>query len=271
MADNSWKRFFNRAIPNWVVYASLAAGAAAGIAAGAAGNEITTLKEMIADLTSDDDALRARLDKIERAKESLRGFGLDYYGLANLDLMKDKDRARRVIFYGDSITEFWQLPQFFRNLPYRFVNRGIKAQETEHLLARSYFDVLMLKPWAVVLTAGTNDALKGVSAERIEGNLDILIYTAHRRGAIVFVGTLPSVRIDDPRKRRIEASVDSVNSWIRRRCGDKSCTVLDFNAALKRADKASKDGAFKDGVHPNDDGYAAMAKLVRDALKGAGG
>jgi lysophospholipase L1-like esterase len=272
LSYNSKFKFWAAKVPPWAlpIGVFLSATALGGVLAMA--REIFFLRQELSNVAVDRDSLSAQLGKIELARAALRGFGLDYYGRDNLALFQEKPAPKRVIFYGDSITEFWNLPKYFSGLSFKAVNRGIKGQETEHLLARSYFDVLMLKPWAVVLTAGTNDALKLASEERITTNLDVMIYGAHREGARVFVGTLPPVELpDSPMQRKTAALIDRVNGWIRRRCDGKTCTTLDFNAALKHAEKASHGSALKDGVHPSDAGYEAMAKLVRAALKGAGG
>ena len=63
----------------------------------------------------------------------------------------------RVVFMGNSITEFWsQLsPEFFSGKPY--INRGISAQTTPQMLIRFRPDVIALKPKVVVILGGTND------------------------------------------------------------------------------------------------------------------
>jgi len=50
----------------------------------------------------------------------------------------------RVVFLGDSITDFWKLATFFPGKPY--VNRGISGQVTSQMLVRMYPDVIDLKP-----------------------------------------------------------------------------------------------------------------------------
>jgi acyl-CoA thioesterase I len=61
----------------------------------------------------------------------------------------------RVVFFGDSITDSWNLSTFFPGKPY--LNRGISGQTTPQMLVRFRADVIDLKPALVVILAGTND------------------------------------------------------------------------------------------------------------------
>lgn len=63
----------------------------------------------------------------------------------------------RVVFYGNSITDFWIniMPEFFAGKPY--IDRGISGQTTPQMLVRFRQDVINLKPKMVVILAGIND------------------------------------------------------------------------------------------------------------------
>src|SRR5580700_126764 len=77
----------------------------------------------------------------------------------------------RVVFLGDSITDYWKLPDYFPGKPY--INRGIDGQTTPEMLVRFRQDVIALHPKVLVVLAGTND-IAGVtgrtSNEDIEAN-----------------------------------------------------------------------------------------------------
>lgn len=80
---------------------------------------------------------------------------LSRYRQENLKLPEPSENERRVVFMGDSITDGWNLAQYFPAKPY--VNRGISGQTTPQMLIRFRADVIDLKPKAVVILAGTND------------------------------------------------------------------------------------------------------------------
>src|SRR5260370_12556326 len=81
---------------------------------------------------------------------------------------------RRVVFYGDSITEAWVRSEgvFFPGKSY--VGRGISGQTTPQMVVRFQQDVVHLKPAVVVILAGTNDIAGNTgpsTPERIEEKL----------------------------------------------------------------------------------------------------
>ena len=82
---------------------------------------------------------------------------LDRYRVANAALPAPAAGEKRVVFYGDSITDAWarKPEQFFPGKPY--VGRGISGQTTPQMLVRFQQDVVHLKPAVVVILAGTND------------------------------------------------------------------------------------------------------------------
>jgi len=61
----------------------------------------------------------------------------------------------RVVFVGDSITDYWKLADYFPGKPY--INRGIDGQTTSQMLVRFRQDVIDLHPSVLVVLAGTND------------------------------------------------------------------------------------------------------------------
>src|ERR1700739_1784141 len=86
----------------------------------------------------------------------MNDFGqLGRYRSANASLGAPKPEERRVIFFGDSITDAWHLDQYFPGKGY--INRGISGQTTSQMLVRFRQDVIDLRPKVVIILAGTND------------------------------------------------------------------------------------------------------------------
>src|ERR1700683_2860221 len=112
---------------------------------------------------------------------------------ANAALAPPAAGESRVIFLGDSITDYWKLPDYFPGKPY--INRGIDGQTTPEMLVRFRQDVIDLHPKAVVVLAGTND-IAGVTGrtpnEDIEANYASMAELARlHRIRVVFASVLP--------------------------------------------------------------------------------
>ena len=129
-----------------------------------------------------------------RQRVYMDDFGeLKRYRAANAQLKPPAATEKRVVFYGDSITDLWPLAAAFPGKPY--VNRGISGQTTSQLLVRFRADVIALAPKAVVILAGTNDIAGNtgpISIEEIEGNFATMVELARAHGIrVVLSSVLP--------------------------------------------------------------------------------
>ena len=86
----------------------------------------------------------------------------------NADLLTMNSGQKKIVFMGDSITEFWSVinPDFFNGKPY--VNRGISGQTTPQMLLRFRPDLIALKPDVVVILAGINDIAGNTGPSTLE-------------------------------------------------------------------------------------------------------
>src|SRR5205807_3654520 len=117
----------------------------------------------------------------------------DRYRQANATLKPPAMGEKRVIFFGDSITDLWKLDEYFRDKPY--INRGIGGQTTPQMLVRFRQDVINLQPKVVVILAGTNDIAGNsgpISNEAIEAHYSDFAELAKMRNIrLIFSSILP--------------------------------------------------------------------------------
>ena len=93
---------------------------------------------------------------------------LKKYQKENTALSIPSSDQKRIVFMGDSITEFWSVidPDYFSVKSY--INRGISGQTTPQMLIRFRTDVIALQPTAVVILAGINDIAGNTGPSSIE-------------------------------------------------------------------------------------------------------
>lgn len=222
---------------------------------------------------------------------------LGRYHEANLELQKQPADPKRVVFMGDSITDFWKLEESFPGKPY--VNRGISGQTTPQMLVRMYPDVISLKPAAMVVLAGINDVSHNTgpsTAEMIEQNIMAMTELAQSHGIkVILCSLLPvsdypflkqqSERTPQPRPAgvpglgpfpRIQMTVGhppadilKLNAWMKDYAAWVNATYADYFTALVDERGWLKDGYSADGLHPNADGYKLMAPIAAAAIQKA--
>jgi lysophospholipase L1-like esterase len=188
------------------------------------------------------------------------------------DVSLESDRSR-VVFMGDSITDYWNKPssgKFFSNR--HFVNRGIAGETSSEMLLRFRRDVINLHPSTVVLLAGTNDlTLPRASATQVEENLQTMSELARGHGARVVIASLLPLgqgKASDGRYAHPE-QIFEINKWAKSYCKEIGCTYLDYFSSLANADGSLRQELTSDGVHPNAQGYLVMAPLAAAAVGGA--
>lgn len=181
----------------------------------------------------------------------------------------------RVVFLGDSITDYWKLPDYFPGKPY--INRDIDGQTTPEMLLRFRQDVIGLYPRVLVVLAGTND-IAGVtgrtSNEDIEANYASMAELARaHRIRMVFASVLPVHNYTHDAAEsfalRPRDRILALNKWLKDYCAKNGFVYLDYFSALVDERGMLKRALADDGLHPTDTGYKIMASLAEKAIQKA--
>jgi lysophospholipase L1-like esterase len=177
----------------------------------------------------------------------------------------------RVVFMGDSITDFWGRThgKFFPGKPY--INRGISGQTTPQMLIRFRPDVIRLNPKVVVILAGTNDIAGNTGPQSltdIEDNLASMVQLAKANNIRVVLSSVMPVcdYIKPQTTRRPPAQIIALNQWIQDYSARNNLIYLDYYSAMLDDHKMLKQDLTMDGLHPNDAGYDVMMPLASAAI-----
>lgn len=201
--------------------------------------------------------------------------------------------AVRIVFLGDSITDFWLLPEspWQKNLRYgrtiwdesfgtaaganRSLNMGISGDRIEHVLYRIHprragglgqLDAPELDPDFVVLLIGINNTWMSedpVVDSIVEGVRAVLttVHARKPRARIVLQTLLPTGEFD-----RNQHIVQPVNRRLAALAGSSAFSnyvaLFDLHAAFLDRDGRQISNLFIDGLHPNEAGY----RVWRDKL-----
>lgn len=199
---------------------------------------------------------------------------LGRYSAENSKLPPPAAGEDRVVFMGDSITDFWGrgVGQFFPGKPY--VNRGISGQTTPQMLIRFRPDVIDLKPKVVVILAGTNDIAGNtgpMTLEQKEDNLASMAQLAHANGIrVVLASVMPVCDCYTAQTgKRPPAKILALNKWIEDYANSNGAVYLDYYSATVDGHGSLKKELTGDGLHPNAAGYQAMTPLAAKAIEQA--
>lgn len=177
---------------------------------------------------------------------------------------------KRIVFMGDSITEFWSTvdPEYFSGKPY--INRGISGQTTPQMLLRFRADVIALQPTAVVILAGINDIAGNsgpMTLEMTRDNIFSMIELAKANHIkVILCSVLPAY--DFPWKPNQEpiAKIKALNEILQNYAIANEIVYIDYYSEMVNERKGLKADYSNDGVHPNKTGYQVMGPLADKAI-----
>lgn len=197
---------------------------------------------------------------------------LEKYREANKAVLQQKD-PERIVFMGNSITEFWSSTDtsFFANKHY--VNRGISGQTTPQMLIRFRPDVINLNPAKVVILAGINDIAGNTgpaTIEEIAGNIFSMAEMAVANGIKpVICSVLPAADFYWNPGMEPAPKVIALNKLLKAYCEREKIQYVDYYSAMVD-DKGGLKAAYgDDGVHPNLAGYKVMGDILVRTLQSA--
>ncbi len=195
---------------------------------------------------------------------------LGKYKEANKKLEPPKPGENRVVFLGNSITEFWmdKLPEFFTD---GRIARGISGQTSIQTLIRFRPDVINLKPKVVIINIGTNDIAENngpYDPDFTIGNIKNMMQLAQTNNIKVILASVHPA-FEFPWRKEITDVPNKIlvlNERIKALANENKLVYLDYHTALKDERNGLSPDIATDGVHPTLAGYNIMMPLAEKAI-----
>lgn len=194
------------------------------------------------------------------------------YEEGNFEAGSPRENEKRVVFFGSSSVDGWNLADDFPTIP--FLNRGIGGETSRQMVLRFRQDVLNLKPYAAIIFLGScNDFWEHnrMPTAETKSNLIKLARMADRNGVKLALGAVSPVNDYLAGKDFIAshpvATVRELNAWLKNFCETNNYVFVDFYSAVADSNGKLAPEFTVDGMHGNAEGYARWKPLVVDALK----
>jgi acyl-CoA thioesterase I len=174
--------------------------------------------------------------------------------------------AGKVIAIGDSYTfgypyglDYSWVSLAAKDLKRELINKAKTTQTSGDLLKRFQSDVIDEKPDSVIILIGTGDAIRGVSLETYQKNLQDMVKLAKEKNISTIIG-LP---LPYPNAAKL---IGDYRAWLTSFAQTEKLKVVDFNPDLVENGGGIRKGLTDDGKYPNKQGYTVMAQTVEKAL-----
>ena len=195
---------------------------------------------------------------------------LKRYTSENQKLNNTSNNGNRIVFFGDSITEFWtpRNSTLFQNPT--IINRGISGQTTSQMVLRFQQDVVDLHPNLVVILAGINDIAENtgpISVKAIFENIITMVAVAKANQIkVMLCSVLPSNKISWKANTNPSDKIIDLNQMIKTYADTNKITYVDYYTTMADSNKGLEKKYSDDGVHPNSEGYKIMERLVIEKI-----
>ena len=188
------------------------------------------------------------------------------------------------VFFGDSITHFWELAAYFTGENGIVVNRGIGGDRSEYAARRFAADVLQLKPRHCVMLIGVNDSWDlefndwrqeqglplSTVVENAKKHLSSLVQQAS--GLDLYVcSVLPTDMKHTNQEELRHDYILQINDFLRQLCQEKQVTFVDYYSRMVDSDgRRVRPELTLEGLHPTVFGYDLMAETLKEAAAAKG-
>jgi Lysophospholipase L1 and related esterases len=182
--------------------------------------------------------------------------------------------SENYVFLGDSITEFYDLEEYYKNEP--IVNSGISGYQTKDLLKRLDDMVYIYNPSKVFLLIGTNDLAFSVKDTTIIENIKKIAneIRKNRPHTEIYIISIYPVNHSDDEKinhkqvdSRSNKLIREINKDLKDFCKEKKYNYIDMYSKLQDDEKELHFDYTDDGLHINDEGYRIITKEINKYIK----
>jgi GDSL-like Lipase/Acylhydrolase family len=170
---------------------------------------------------------------------------------------------QRIVFFGDSELAYWPMAESFGSIP--IFNRGVPGDLALKAIDRFDHDVIVNNPSTLVLLIGTNDLGSKRPIDAIAANVEYLVARAEQHSIPTILCSILPVSnkyLDNHQPQDIVA----LNLRYRTIASVHRATFVDFYSIL--IDQQGRFAALltRDGLHPNEAGYALMTARLLPSL-----
>lgn len=182
---------------------------------------------------------------------------------------KLKSEYTNYLFLGDSITDFYDLDEYYEGLP--VVNSGVSGNTTTDILNDMKNRVYNYNPSKVFLLIGTNDLIHNMSVEEIVSNIEKIISDIKIDNPQIEVYVEAIYPVNDGIDKTVvdernNEDIMEINNSLKEYCDANNCTYIDMYDKLLDDEGNFSEEYTDDGLHPNDRGYEVITEELKKYL-----
>ncbi len=180
-----------------------------------------------------------------------------------------------VVFFGDSITDYYDLDKYYPNL--KKVNSGIAGHRTWDLKKDMYNRVYRYNPSKVIILIGINNFLYERSPiDLVVGDIKEMTENIHKElpNTEIIIQSIYPINDDwrihrhneVPESGELTKKIIETNDKIKKYCEENNYIYIDMFKELSDDNCEFSREYTDDGLHPNEKGYDIITKTLKKYL-----
>lgn len=178
-----------------------------------------------------------------------------------------------VVMLGDSITDFYDLDKYYGS-DKLIVNSGINGNKTDDIIDNIRKRVYEYNPSKLFLLIGVNDILyDNASPEDVIDKIDTIVLETNERlpNTRIYIESIYPVnnkwkeehdnRVKDANE--INETIVKTNKLLKKYCVDNDLKYINVYSSLLDENNLFNTDYTDDGLHPNDNGYEVITKILK--------
>jgi lysophospholipase L1-like esterase len=177
--------------------------------------------------------------------------------------LEAKPSVGDIVFIGSSTIRLWNVEKHLPEL--KISNRGFGGSQIADSVRYADRILIPLKPKTVLLFAGGNDINAGKTPEKVFEDYKAFVSKVHAalpETRILFMSIFPNLKREEqlPKTKALNELIAAHAK------GDPKLGYIDVASALCPDGKPNPAVLRDDQLHLNEDGYAIVSKVVKEAL-----
>lgn len=185
----------------------------------------------------------------------------------NVKMVEVQAKKEKIVFAGDSITDRYDLNQYYQYDNKLIINSGISGYKTTNMINRFHNLIEQHQADKLFLMIGTNDLGAGTENDVVVNNIKTIIEMIKEKSSktkIYLESIYPVNSAKRPTdKNRNNEDIRYINEQLKKYCVENNIVYLDIYSILQDVNGDLKTEYTEDGLHLNDAGYDVITNYLK--------
>lgn len=185
----------------------------------------------------------------------------------NIKMVEVQAKKEKIVFAGDSITDRYDLNQYYQYDNKIIINSGISGYRTTNMISRFHNLIEQHQADKLFLMIGTNDLGAGTENDVVINNIKKITKMIKEKSSKtkIYLESIYPVNSDKrPKdKNRNNEDIRYINEQLKKYCIENNIVYLDIYSILKDYNGDLKAEYTEDGLHLNDAGYDVITNYLK--------